>query len=79
MSAGEITGGEFLAFWLGSGRVLAGMTINTWDRIDSITAGITPATRSPRIDVPIQGFRCNRSSRAELTTANAIADAPPSG
>jgi 3-phenylpropionate/trans-cinnamate dioxygenase ferredoxin reductase subunit len=27
---------EFIAFWLGSGRVLAGMNVNTWDVADQI-------------------------------------------
>jgi 3-phenylpropionate/trans-cinnamate dioxygenase ferredoxin reductase component len=61
LSAGEITGGEFLAFWLGSGRVLAGMTINTWDRIDSITALIIaghPVAMDRRADpgVPLESL-----------------------
>ncbi len=38
---GEAAGGEFLAFWLSGGRVLAGMTVNTWDLIDSISTLIT--------------------------------------
>lgn len=30
--------GDFLAFWLAGGRVLAGMNVNVWDQGDAITA-----------------------------------------
>jgi 3-phenylpropionate/trans-cinnamate dioxygenase ferredoxin reductase subunit len=33
---GDPHGGEFLAFWLSGGRVLAGMNVNTWDVADNI-------------------------------------------
>ena len=33
---------EFVAFWLGSGRVLAGMNVNVWD----VTADIQELVRS---------------------------------
>jgi 3-phenylpropionate/trans-cinnamate dioxygenase ferredoxin reductase subunit len=29
---------EFIAFWLGGGRVLAGMNVNVWDVNDAIQA-----------------------------------------
>ena len=29
---------EFIAFWLGQGRVLAGMNVNVWDVTDAIAA-----------------------------------------
>ena len=29
---------EFIAFWLGQGRVLAGMNVNIWDVTDAIAA-----------------------------------------
>jgi 3-phenylpropionate/trans-cinnamate dioxygenase ferredoxin reductase subunit len=35
---GDITRREFIAFWLASGRVLAGMNVNTWDVNDKIQA-----------------------------------------
>jgi 3-phenylpropionate/trans-cinnamate dioxygenase ferredoxin reductase component len=33
---GDVTGREFLAFWLSGGRVLAGMNVNIWDQTDAI-------------------------------------------
>jgi 3-phenylpropionate/trans-cinnamate dioxygenase ferredoxin reductase subunit len=33
---GDVAGGEFLAFWLADGRVLAGMNVNIWDVADDI-------------------------------------------
>ncbi len=35
---GDITRREFIAFWLASGRVLAGMNVNIWDVNDKIRA-----------------------------------------
>jgi len=35
---GDPAGGEFLAFWLRDGRVLAGMNANVWDQADGIKA-----------------------------------------
>jgi len=35
---GDVAGREFIAFWLGDGRVLAGMNVNIWDVNDSIKA-----------------------------------------
>ena len=35
---GDVTGREFLAFWLKGGRVLAGMNANVWDQGDDIKA-----------------------------------------
>jgi 3-phenylpropionate/trans-cinnamate dioxygenase ferredoxin reductase subunit len=35
---GDVDSGEFIAFWLGHGRLLAGMNVNTWDVTDSIAA-----------------------------------------
>jgi len=31
MSNGDREAGEFIAFWLRDGRVLAGMNVNVWD------------------------------------------------
>jgi len=35
---GDVAGGEFVAFWMGAGRVLAGMNVNVWDVTDAIQA-----------------------------------------
>ena len=35
---GDVDGGEFIAFWLKDGRVLAGMNVNVWDVTDHIQA-----------------------------------------
>ena len=35
---GDVAGREFVAFWLGGGRVLAGMNVNVWDVTDAIQA-----------------------------------------
>ncbi len=35
---GDVAGGEFVAFWMGGGRVLAGMNVNVWDVTDAIQA-----------------------------------------
>jgi 3-phenylpropionate/trans-cinnamate dioxygenase ferredoxin reductase component len=35
---GDRDGGEFIAFWLQDGRVLAGMNVNVWDVTDDIQA-----------------------------------------
>ncbi|MBI4942835.1 MAG: NAD(P)/FAD-dependent oxidoreductase [Actinobacteria bacterium] len=35
---GDRDGGEFVAFWVGGGRVLAGMNVNVWDVADTIEA-----------------------------------------
>jgi 3-phenylpropionate/trans-cinnamate dioxygenase ferredoxin reductase subunit len=35
---GEVDRGEFIAFWLERGRLLAGMNVNIWDVTDTIAA-----------------------------------------
>ena len=35
---GDVPGREFVAFWVGGGRVLAGMNVNIWDVNDKIAA-----------------------------------------
>ena len=35
---GDVDRREFVAFWLGEGRVLAGMNVNVWDVSDDIQA-----------------------------------------
>ncbi|THV28057.1 NAD(P)/FAD-dependent oxidoreductase [Glycomyces paridis] len=36
--SGSVESLEFAAFWVGGGRVLAGMAVNTWDRVGEIEA-----------------------------------------
>jgi 3-phenylpropionate/trans-cinnamate dioxygenase ferredoxin reductase subunit len=36
VTRGAPESGEFIAFWVGGGRVLAGMPVNQWDLVDSI-------------------------------------------
>ena len=36
VTRGAVESGEFIAFWVGGGRVQAGMPVNKWDLIDSI-------------------------------------------
>lgn len=38
VTRGDPAGGEFVAFWLAEGRVLAGMNVNVWDVGDQIRA-----------------------------------------
>jgi len=38
VTRGDPAGGEFIAFWLAGGRVLAGMNVNVWDVSDPIRA-----------------------------------------
>ena len=35
---GDPAGGEYIAFWVSDGRVLAGMNVNVWDVTDDIKA-----------------------------------------
>ncbi len=35
---GDTAGGEFIAFWLRAGKLLAGMNVNVWDVVDPIKA-----------------------------------------
>jgi 3-phenylpropionate/trans-cinnamate dioxygenase ferredoxin reductase subunit len=35
---GKVTSGEFIAFWVGGGRVVAGMNVNIWDVTDAISS-----------------------------------------
>ncbi|MCZ7536542.1 MAG: NAD(P)/FAD-dependent oxidoreductase [Acidimicrobiia bacterium] len=35
---GEVSGGEYIAFWVGQRRVLAAMNVNVWDQSDAINA-----------------------------------------
>jgi len=48
VTRGDPAGGEFIAFWLKDGRVLAGMNVNVWDVVDPIRALIeSGATVNP--------------------------------
>jgi 3-phenylpropionate/trans-cinnamate dioxygenase ferredoxin reductase subunit len=38
VTRGKPEDGEFIAFWLDEGRVLAGMNVNVWDVTDQIQA-----------------------------------------
>jgi 3-phenylpropionate/trans-cinnamate dioxygenase ferredoxin reductase subunit len=44
VTRGDPAGGEFIAFWLAGGRVLAGMNVNVWDVVDPIRALIESGT-----------------------------------
>ncbi len=51
--------GEFIAFWLSGGRVVAGMNVNVWDVTDPIQALVrsgreVPAERLSDPDVPLE-------------------------
>jgi 3-phenylpropionate/trans-cinnamate dioxygenase ferredoxin reductase component len=58
VTRGAPESGQFIAFWLGGGRVLAGMPVNEWDLVEPINALITSgATVDPGAladpDVPL--------------------------
>jgi 3-phenylpropionate/trans-cinnamate dioxygenase ferredoxin reductase subunit len=42
---GDVGSGEFIAFWLADGRVLAGMNVNVWDVADDIERIVRSGTR----------------------------------
>jgi NADPH-dependent 2,4-dienoyl-CoA reductase/sulfur reductase-like enzyme len=42
--------GEFIAFWLSDGRVLAGMNVNVWDVTDAIQALVRAGFAGTRVD-----------------------------
>ena len=61
-AAATPTDGEFIAFWLSGGRVVAGMNVNVWDVTDPIQALIrsgreVPAERLARSRRPAGGTR----------------------
>jgi 3-phenylpropionate/trans-cinnamate dioxygenase ferredoxin reductase subunit len=45
---GDVDKGEYLAFWLRGGRVLAGMNVNVWDVTDTIAALVRSGVRVNR-------------------------------
>jgi 3-phenylpropionate/trans-cinnamate dioxygenase ferredoxin reductase subunit len=58
---GDVPGREFLAFWVGDGRVLAGMNVNIWDVNDKIAALVragkpVEAARLADPDVPLEAL-----------------------
>ena len=58
---GDVQRREFIAFWLGGGRVLAGMNVNVWDVnevIQAIVRGGRPVDpgRLANVDVPLEEF-----------------------
>ena len=56
---GDPASGKFLAFWLGDGRVVAGMNVNTWKVNDAISALV--ASRRPTDAGPAR--RSGRAAR----------------
>jgi 3-phenylpropionate/trans-cinnamate dioxygenase ferredoxin reductase subunit len=58
---GDVDRREFVAFWLGGGRVLAGMNVNIWD-VNEVIAAIVrdgrtvDAGRLANPDVPLEEF-----------------------
>jgi 3-phenylpropionate/trans-cinnamate dioxygenase ferredoxin reductase component len=58
---GDVERREFIAFWLGGGRVLAGMNVNIWDVNEAIQAIVrsgrtVDAARLADPDVPMEEF-----------------------
>jgi 3-phenylpropionate/trans-cinnamate dioxygenase ferredoxin reductase component len=58
---GDVQRREFIAFWLGGGRVLAGMNVNVWDVNEAIQAIVrggraVDAARLADVDVPLEEF-----------------------
>jgi len=56
---GDVSTGEFIAFWLREGKVLAGMNVNTWDVTDAIEALVRCGQRIDPVkltdpDVPLK-------------------------
>ncbi|MGY1804535.1 NAD(P)/FAD-dependent oxidoreductase [Blastococcus sp. SYSU D00922] len=47
VTRGDVDGGEFIAFWLHDGRVVAGMNVNVWDVTDPIQALIRARRHVP--------------------------------
>jgi 3-phenylpropionate/trans-cinnamate dioxygenase ferredoxin reductase subunit len=56
---GDPEGGEFIAFWIEHGRVVAGMSVNVWEVVDSIEALIrtrraVDLAKLRDVDVPLE-------------------------
>jgi hypothetical protein len=65
---GDPASGEFIAFWLREGRVVAGMNVNIWDVNDDIKALVRSgevvsrdALRDP--NVPLDSLAASTSAR----------------
>jgi len=56
-----VPGREFITFWLGGGRVLAGMNVNVWD-VNEVIQAIVRGGRAVDVarlaspDVPLEEF-----------------------
>jgi 3-phenylpropionate/trans-cinnamate dioxygenase ferredoxin reductase component len=48
---GDVASGEFIAFWVRDGRVLAGMNVNTWGVTDAIEALVRSRARVDPIEL----------------------------
>ena len=64
---GDRDGGEFVAFWLGGGRVLAGMNVNVWDVNEHVQALIrsgepVDVAALTDLDTPLESLAGERSS-----------------
>jgi 3-phenylpropionate/trans-cinnamate dioxygenase ferredoxin reductase subunit len=69
---GDVGAGEFVAFWLVDGRVVAGMNVNVWDVTDHIQALI-------RSGEPVDVARLRDPDRHSPTQAGTAPRAPVSG
>jgi 3-phenylpropionate/trans-cinnamate dioxygenase ferredoxin reductase subunit len=71
---GDVQGREFIAFWLGGGRVLAGMNVNIFGVNEVIQAvvrggGAVDAGRLANPDVPLEEFLGDRrAAKGKLTS-----------
>jgi 3-phenylpropionate/trans-cinnamate dioxygenase ferredoxin reductase subunit len=56
---GDVGAGEYIAFWLSEGRVLAGMNVNVWDVVDPIrdlisSGAVVDTARLTDPDLPLE-------------------------
>jgi 3-phenylpropionate/trans-cinnamate dioxygenase ferredoxin reductase subunit len=65
---GDRDGGEFIAFWVRDGRVVAGMNVNVWDVNDHVQALIR--SREPvdigeltDVDTPLDSLAAGHAAR----------------
>jgi 3-phenylpropionate/trans-cinnamate dioxygenase ferredoxin reductase component len=64
---GDRDGGEFVAFWLAGGRVLAGMNVNVWDVNEHVQALIrsrqlVDLAELTDVDTPLESLAGERST-----------------
>jgi len=64
---GDVAKGEYIAFWLGGGRVLAGMNVNVWDVTATISALVrsgNPVSRNRLVnpEAPLTGVHADASA-----------------